>query len=420
MYLLMCKDDIRATFDLVKKVGYEVINLNIIGLLPIGCTSENFLSWLESRHASKHRKHLVEYLQRIGCKDVVGFLNLTHGISINDCYWVKKEAENIQWADVSPYTNEFDEVVQHLAFDGTGLYGEQFSSVSPEFGTSGAFDKCWVKEDSNIYLIKRGSTGAANSGLEPYCEVLASQIFKKMRAGIPYKLVNYHGKVASKCKIFNTEAKSFVPYGKLPKVRGDLQYMLDYYDMLNTTLFRRILICDALTLNTDRHVGNHGVLCNSVTNTILSSAPGYDYNMAMLPYVMRDDFVGISTQIKSCIPKIGDDFLFVAKSVLTSDIRKDLAALRGIDLHLDFYDEKFPKERVKWMSSIVNEQINNILYNREPIYPTIKVDGLSNTMKYRMKLHLTEDEWFQQVPTLMKLFGISHMEELEKEIVHLL
>lgn len=420
MFQLMCKDDVRAEFDLVKHVAYSVTDLRIMGTLPIGCTENNLVTWLDSRHASKHREHLSNYLHTIGCFDTIGFLRLTHGISINDCYWVRNADESVTWHDVSPYINDFDEIVQHLAFEGTGLFGEKLSSVSPEFGTSGAFDKCWVKEEDNIYLIKRGSDIASNSGLEPYCEVLASQIFRKMKAGIPYKLIHYHGKVASKCKIFNTEELSFVPYGRLTNVQSDLQHMIDFYDNLGSSMFRRILVCDAITLNTDRHLGNHGVLCRSTDNTVLMSAPGYDYNLSMLPYLTRDDFVDVESKIKACTPKVGDNFLSVAKAVMTEDIKSDLRALQGIELSLDFCDERFPEERVTWMTHVVNSQIDNILYDKQPVYPSIKVDGLSNTMKYRMKLHLTEDEWIQQVPQLMKLFKIQHMDELENEIVKLL
>ena len=268
MFQLMCKDDVCAEFDLTKKGDYYVDNVSVKGTLPVGCSAERLFSWLNNRHASKHREHLTQYLNKIGCNDVVGFLALTHGISINDCYWVRKKEENIAWGNVSPYANDFDEIVQHLAFDGKGLFGERLSTTSPEFGTSGAFDKCWIREDNSIYLIKRGSDIASNSGLEPYCEVLASQVFRKIKAGIPYKLIHYRGKVASKCKIFNDESRSFVPYGRLPNAADSLPKIMQFFDSLGYSTFRRIIICDALTLNSDRHMGNYGVFCHPETNEV--------------------------------------------------------------------------------------------------------------------------------------------------------
>lgn len=420
MFYLMCKDDVRATFDLVRSVTVRVVNLKVFGMLPVGCTEANFRKWLDTRHASKHREHLQAYLQQIGCRDLLGFLELTHGISINDCYWVKREFEDINWDAVSPYRNDFDEIVQKLSFDGSGLYGEQLSSTSPEFGTSGAFDKCWCKEDTGIYLYKRGSDVGSNSGLEPYCEVLASQVFYKMRVGIPYKLVKFRDKVASRCKLFNNENVSFVPYAVLSS-NYDFYDILNYYRSLESEeLFKRLVVCDAITLNTDRHAGNHGVLVTSDNNKIKSMAPAFDYNLSMLPYVVRDEFSNISEQIEKHKPKTSDDFISAAKYCMTTSIRNDLVNLRGIQLSLPFTDERFPQERVDWMTEIVNHQIDNILYDREPVYPSLKVEGLSNTYRYKLKYKLSDEDFVKEVPRLMKLFGISHMRDLEDRIVDLL
>ena len=142
-YQLMCKDDVRAEFD-INRVADEcrVSNIDIKGILPIGCDTNTLNSWVNKRNASKHREHLQAFLHSINCNDTIGFLELTHGISINDCYWVRKYGEDVSWSAVSPYDNEYDELRQRLSFDGNGLHGIQMSSTSPEFGTSGDFDKC--------------------------------------------------------------------------------------------------------------------------------------------------------------------------------------------------------------------------------------------------------------------------------------
>lgn len=289
--------------------------------------------------------------------------------------------------------------------------------LHPNFGTSGAFDKCLVREKSGIYLIKRGSDIASNSGLEPYGEVLASQIFARMKAGVPYKLVKYHDKVASKCKLFNNEDISFVPFSMKYSNIVNVSAIVDAYASVpNSDMIRRILICDGITFNTDRHAGNHGELVSAMTNEVMFAAPGYDYNLSMFPYVVRDDFADVTTMVNKYVPRIGNSFIAVAKGLLTSEIRKDLINLKGIELTLPFYDEKFPEERAKWLTDIVNCQIDNILTNKTPVYPAIKVDGLSNCMKYRMKYHLSEDEWIEKVPHLCALLDVKHVDDLEREI----
>lgn len=420
MFQLMLKDTVCAEFNLSDDLAEtRISDINIIGTMPINCDERNLLSWLNSRNASKHRRHLSEYLQKLNILNIKGFLVLTHGISINDCYWVRQDSEHICWKDVSPYTNEYDEVIQHLSFSGAGLYGEALSSTSPEFGTSGAFDKCWIRDGSDICLIKRGSDIASNAGLEPYCEVLASQVFSVMRAGIPYRLVNYHSKIASKCRLFNNEQRSFIPYANLGK-SNSLYDMLSFYDSLGTDIFRRILVCDALTLNTDRHLGNHGVFCDSETQSIICAAPGYDYNMALCPYLTVDDFADFKTHYTRCMPKIGISFIAVAREVLTPSIRKDLINLKGIKLTLPWYDVRFTEERCEWLSELVNYQIDNILSDGNIKIPTFKVENITNCMKYRIKLGISDEQWVQEVPRLMQIFNIQHMSELEQEIGKLL
>lgn len=201
----------------------------------------------------------------------------------------------------------------------------------------------------------------------------------------------------------------------------DFYDILKFYDKYNSGgRFKRLIVCDAVTFNTDRHAGNHGVLAFNANNTVKSMALGFDYNLSMLPYVIRDEFSDIREQIVKHTPRTSDDFITAAKYCLTSNIRNDLLELRGIKLSLPFTDEMFPQERVDWMTDIVNHQIDNILYDRTPIYPTIKVDGLSNLYQYKLKFKLSDDDYIKEIPRLMKVLGVSHMSELEERIVDLL
>lgn len=89
----------------------------------------------------------------------------------------------------------------------------EFTTTSPEFGTSGSFAKCWVKEDDGIYLLKRGSEGARNAGLEPYSEMYSSQIARIIcRDAVEYSVEKYHNKIASKCRLFTRSRKGMSNY----------------------------------------------------------------------------------------------------------------------------------------------------------------------------------------------------------------
>lgn len=423
MFQLMNKDKAVATFEISKVMGSEIATcLTILDKLPIGCREGlGFTEWVKNRYAAKHRSHLAGYLNIMSADTMSGFIKLTHSISINDTYWIKEDHENLTWSQVSPYTNNFDEVIQHLSFDGVGLQGVHLSSTSPEFGTNGAYEKCWVRENNGIYLYKRGTEGFSNAGLEPYSEFLASQIFVKMKAGIPYDVVKYRGRIASKCKLFTNENIGFAPYTVLNPIHNSMLEILEFFSNLGCEeSFKRMLVCDAITFNTDRHHGNFGCLYNTDTQELLSMAPCFDYNLSLFPMEVNDAFVDVSSFIGKYTPKIGDSFIEVARGSLTPAIRADLINLKGFKYEYDG-DDKFTKDRVDWLTSLSNQQINHILGTTNVyMYTSPNKTCVSNIYKYRMKNHLTEEQFQEDVPRLMKVFGINHMSELEEKIADLL
>lgn len=100
-----------------------------------------------SRQAHKGRENIEELLQLSGCNNLLGYIKITHALSLIDTYWVKPTNSALTWRDVSLYDKPFNEVIARTAFEG-GLHGHQLSSTSPEYGTDGTFAKCWVRDDA--------------------------------------------------------------------------------------------------------------------------------------------------------------------------------------------------------------------------------------------------------------------------------
>lgn len=422
MFQLMNKNKLIATFDVSRVMGTDILtDIKIHDRLPLGVTDKKLQQWVTSRYAAKHRSQLAGYLNSMKADTTIGYIKLTHSVSINDTYWIKEDGESLTWEDVSLYTNDFDEAVQHLAFDGGGLRGVQLSSTSPEFGTNGAYEKCWVREDTGVYLYKRGTEGFSNAGMEPYSECLASQIFEAMKAGIYYDVVNYRGKKASRCRLFTNENVGFVPYSAFAQ---DTDTLIDvtrfYQNYFDIERLKRMLVCDAITFNTDRHFGNFGFLYNTDTLDLIEPAPSFDFNLALFPMEVNDAFADVNLFIPKYTPKLGDDFVEVAKAVLTSDVKSDLINLKGFE-YIYEGDEKFTKNRVDWLTNLSNQQIDRILGTTTvSMYTSPNKDYVSNIYKYRLRNKMTEEDFMKDVPRLMKLFGISHMNELEERIVELL
>lgn len=370
MYYIMNKDVTVAAFD---KRNHRWALLHKYSKLPMGKFEIN--DWIEDRKAYKHNHHLRRLMKDCGCDTAEGFIRITHAASINDSFWIKEENETATWNDISFYKNNFNETVSKLAFEGLGLYGIQMSSASPELTTDGSFRKCWKKENGDIFLYKRGFSGAANAGLEPYCEALASEIINAADpSSVQYSVLKFHGETATKCKAFTNEDIGFVPLRKLVDRSISINELLKFFDDLGCReKFQRMLVLDAVTFNTDRHLGNVGILINNDTQEMIGIAPNFDFNLSMLPYVAEEEFNHIGSRLLDYAPAIGDDFTRIGQAMLTSEIRKNLIHLQGFSFSFRG-DRQFGPGRVEIMEEMVNRQISailkgEILYTKDVFIP---------------------------------------------------
>lgn len=332
--------------------------------LPFWC--QDIDSWTANRSSAKHRAHVEKILEMCGGKTKSGFIALTHCLSLTDTLWVKSDRESVTWKDVNLYENNFDEVVSKLSFDGNGLFEIQMSTTSPELTTDGAYDKCWLNEKDGIHLIKTGSKGARNTGLEPYGEVLASQVFEKLCKSVKYSLRKFDGRVVSDCKIFTSQEFGYRPISMFYKDKLTLPKLLEIYrDFGCEDDFRRMVVADCITLNCDRHFGNFGFMVNNDTfeRTVLN--PCFDFNMAFVPFAEEGfDFgrpeLDFDQYLSRRGPVIGSDYVAPAKAILTPQIKKCVEEIRETQLKVPC-DQKFTEHRLSQMNMIKNVQCDRIL-----------------------------------------------------------
>ena len=358
-YQLMNADKVVAVLEersVLGEYSYQVVE-QLDGYLQYGFCDIN--SWIDDRQIAKHRTSIKRLMAELGMDNRKSFIDMVRCVSLTDTFWIRHEDSGLTWRDVSLYTNAFDDVVARIAFDGAGMYGRQFSSISPEFGTSGSFDKCWVREQDGPHLLKRGSSGFANSGFEPYSEKLCSDIFDAASVEhVPYTLRNYHGKLASDCALFTSEEIGFVPairmFDRMPDAYGMLSFLAAHG---GEESFRDMLVMDAVCVNVDRHAGNYGFLVRNDTGEILGMAPLFDQNLALLPYLMEDD--DLDEYLSFQKPKIGGDFTVVAKAMLTGDMRSRLVALKDFSFEDPGYG--YPVWKLEIVRRLKDQMIEGIL-----------------------------------------------------------
>lgn len=358
-YLLMNKDKPILSFCCLRNIFDEPSFQELswyVTYRPIGY--KTLTGFLERRKAPKHREHIQRLLERYGCDDLEGFLNVTHAVSLNDTFWVKQAQSGLTWDHVSLYQNAFDQLISEAAFDGSASNSE-LSTTSPEFGTDGNYAKCWIREGKDIYLYK---TGSSRYEVEPLSEFLAAQLAAILCPSfVDYDLGFYRGKFISKCRLFTSESKGLAKAVGIFQEKRTIPTLLDYFERLGSgDDFRRMCILDALIFNPDRHYGNFGVLFNTETMDTICMCPVFDHNRSLFPDLDQDQLEHPDWYIEHCRPILGKDFLITARGLLTAEIRSDLKNLRGFQFR-QHEQITVPQERLYALSAIVNRQIQAIL-----------------------------------------------------------
>ena len=396
-YYLMNKDRMVAEFHSKESrfssdVSFEITKT--YDKMPFG-VNDDITAWISDRKAAKHRVHLKEIMEELGCYDNEGFINITHIASINDTFWAKPADSSLTWKDVSLYQNEFTEAVSSLVFEGMKRHHQDFSSTSPdhspELVIDGSYPKCFRKEGytgqcgSDIFIYKRGHK---DTSFEPYCEMLASEIAGVISPDntISYELVSLHGKRTSKCNLFTNEHIGYAPYCDFADKNGaSIEKIFEFFRKIGSEqAFTEMLLIDALCFNEDRHAGNYGVLFDTDTLEVLKMSPVFDLNLSLL--VDADDKavddIGYYFYSDVHRPKLGEDFTAMGQFALENDtsglLKKRVEQLK--DFSFSFRGDRiFTAERVAKVEQAVRKQAEAILSNERlqtrDVFPSEKLNA---------------------------------------------
>lgn len=357
-YVLLNKDveiaefEVDTVFDTIKIIEQSV---------ELPYWFDNIGDFIRNRRAPKQRENIEELLRLSGCDTLQGFLDISHALSLVDTFWVKRIDSGLCWKNVSLYTHPFNEVIAKTAFEG-GLHGRQLSTTSPEYGTDGSFAKCWIREGEQIRMLKRGSSGARNAGLEPYSEFYASQLVKTFtNEFVTYGLRMHNRRICSVCDLFTSEDYGYLPYAAVDRGNSSVESVLckmQEFGLEEKT--KRMFVIDAVILNEDRHKNNFGFIVDNRTQEIVGMAPLFDHNISLLPYAEEGEFVYGGDYLRRKGPRIGDDWIKTAAMCLDSKTRKNLIQLSDFRFkrHAKY---NLPDWRLDALEGLIRTNIQKIL-----------------------------------------------------------
>ena len=251
-------------------------------------TGGDLEEWLEMRAVDRHRKNgrILKRLLRLGDTSDLNTALCVHGAKITDNYWIKtRDEQYLKWEDVRFSRDYFADVALCGSIDTfTRRYTpEQLHTPTPELTNTGSFEKCWCLIDGKWVMLKQGSIN------ELFSEIFVAELGKR----IGYSMAEY--RVINGCAAtpdFTEGRLNFEPMADLSGENGEFVDNYKVLKRLHPGLEREyldILFMDALVYNVDRHTQNFGILRDSKTGAILSMAPNFDNNMALISRGYAED-----------------------------------------------------------------------------------------------------------------------------------
>lgn len=352
MYILKLFNDELLRFDVIENLAdpeVRIVWVNEVkkNMLPLGMDiSDRGLSkWLKHRAIPKNRAFVNSFLAKCGlhANRPMDVISVCKGLSLNDSYWVVDEQDKSTFEKSNLYENPFSRILSLIAFTGFGSSIRSSFASSPEFTTNGMLPKCWRRDKGKVYLFKGGTSGASNTGNEPFSEKYAFLIAQAMGIyAVPYKISRWKDQYCSVCEIFTSQDIAYVPIGRIVTT-GGMKAVREFYDKLGKKFveaLNEMLAFDAIVCNTDRHFGNFGVLVDSHTNQIISPAPLFDHGNTLFCLAGEENWKDMNLleeYISTLLPCTYNDYISEIKPYLDDKLKKKIRNL------LDFHFQKLDK-----------------------------------------------------------------------------
>ena len=224
--------------------------------------------WWKHRSIPRTRKGLESKLAQLGLEAAAQIPFKSLGLSLSDQYWVRPQDCAVEWSDVNYFENDFSELPAQ---------GDWLADVgldSPDNTSEGELPKKWICSEGKRLLLKGGTV----LGQESYNEVVATKLFERLLGQdefIPYRLTKGEGDPACQCECFISSDEEYVPASyvrqvmRQPNHRNDFQHYIDCCSALGASdvelALSKMIVCDDLLGNTDRHWRNFGIVRNVET-----------------------------------------------------------------------------------------------------------------------------------------------------------
>ena len=371
-------NEVLSGFDKI----YKILNIDYAPLILKNYYNENndellFLKklddWFKGRGIPSWRDKLDLLLYRLNVETTSELLDKAFGLSLSDQYWIKPFDMNIKYDDINFFDNDFDysEFMEASLSLNSEPIKKESSLKTPNNTTDGMLKKAWIIENNTRYLLK---SGYKNEILQPFNEVLASEICKRLGfKQVEYTLDIYKNSVVSKCPCFvdkDTELITAYQIRNNMERHDNIDDYDDYIKILEENgvekareKMENMYILDFLIMNEDRHLNNFGIIRDVNTLKWIDVAPIFDNGMALNIEYYNENEVIISGHGRLFYEvKPFDEIIKVVEDLKRIDISKLDGIVEWFDELLHRYQNitNMTDKRINRLCILLNRQINKL------------------------------------------------------------
>lgn len=276
-YMLMNRDHEVLSFNFDSSTGEffdigEIVDaarapLSIMSPRGKSVSKSGLSYWWEHRTIPRTRPEIESKLLELGISETYDLPFRSLGLSLSDQYWVRPNNVKLEWRDINFFENSFvDAEVENWMAD-VGL-------DSPDNTLDGMLSKRWIEEGDRRVLLKGGSS----LNQEPYNEVIATELYTRLLDSddfVPYELREWGSLKVGACPDFVTSTEEFIPAIYVMRSTKGYQNLDDLHDYMyrcadlgiddTETALSKMIVCDFILANTDRHWRNFGIVRNVET-----------------------------------------------------------------------------------------------------------------------------------------------------------
>ena len=241
--------------------------------------TENVDHWLGTRAIDEHRANsrLLKKALRLTERDDISTVISVNAVTVTDNYWIKPLDSDLTYNDVRFDNDYFANLALRGGYDSFNKAANSKRHRTPELTNIGSFEKCWKLKDGEWWMHKRADHN------QQFSEIFVYELGKLLG----FNMAEYErGDKCVKTKDFTDNAAvNFEPaYSFMIDNDNYIDVLKKLRDIASHTIpdYVKMIFLDTIVANPDRHTNNFGLLRDVKTGRILSLAPNFDNNMALI------------------------------------------------------------------------------------------------------------------------------------------